>query len=193
MLAFLIHQSLLRRSLQSWCLLPTCTSAYVCGACLPVCACAYVRVNRPTSSRRSRPSLEDSQFPHWLRLSPQTYILCFPSHRFLQCFSQALLILSSSRLSRFMTLIVAQTQCILSWLFPKIPPRLEHVPLPGSSIRSHGRVRSQQIIKNNCSGYSRAFSEGPWVLCPDRDPHNNPPGGAEQDRKCWPRVTDGKV
>lgn len=77
MLAFLIHQSLLRCSQQSWCLLPMCTSAYVCGACMPVCTCAYVRVNLPTGRRRGRPSLEDS-FHTGLDSLPRHTLLSLP-------------------------------------------------------------------------------------------------------------------
>lgn len=131
MLAFLTDQSLVSCTPQNSCKLRTCMSVYMCD----VCACTCVQTT-PHQGRRSLCSLDDSRFPHWLKLSPQTYY--FPSYRSSQCSSQALLIFSSSKLSRLMTPSMAATQCILDWLFPKIPPRLEHVPVPGSSITHTG-------------------------------------------------------
>lgn len=71
MLAFLIHQSLLRCSQQSWCLLPMCTSAYVwcVYACVYVCICAC----KPPHQQEEGPTFLGGQFPYWLRLSPQTH------------------------------------------------------------------------------------------------------------------------
>lgn len=85
--------------------------------CWYACACVLSQQQQDDD----QPSLDDSFHNGFNFLPRHTRYFSLPQV-FLQCFSQALLILSNNTLSRFMLLNMASTQHILYWLFPKISP-----------------------------------------------------------------------
>lgn len=107
-------------SVYIWVCVSMCVVCVCARECVSMCTCACTYVDSAHWQQdQSWPSLDGSQFPHGRKLAHQTPS---PLPWAFTMFLQAILALPNSRLSTFMTLIVAPTQGILYWLFPKIFP-----------------------------------------------------------------------